>query len=146
MRGEAADLDAAAREYEDGLIRIAQAAPHGPPPAIDLVLLGMGGDGHTASLFPGTKALDVTGRLVVANDVPQLSTRRLTFTFDVILAARAVWILVAGGEKAAVLGAVRRGPRDVHRYPVQHLLGAPPVRWFVDRAAASRLDAGTQSG
>jgi 6-phosphogluconolactonase len=146
MRGEAADLEAAAREYEDTLIRLVPSDPSGSAPALDLVLLGMGTDGHTASLFPGTKALHVTGRLVVANDVPQLSTRRLTFTFDLILAARAVRVLVAGREKAAVLDAVRRGPRDVHRYPVQHLLGAPQVRWLVDRAAASRLDGGVQAG
>jgi 6-phosphogluconolactonase len=140
MRGEADDLDAAAREYESALVRIAGDASGEVPPALDLVLLGMGGDGHTASLFPGTRALDVTDRLVVANDVPRLSTRRLTFTFDLILAARAVRILIAGSDKAAVLQAVRQGPRDAHRHPVQRLLGAPPVRWFVDRAAASRLD------
>jgi 6-phosphogluconolactonase len=146
MRGEAGDLDAAAREYEQTLRQVTGAARDAAP-VLDLVLLGMGGDGHTASLFPGTAALDVEERLVVANDVPQLSTRRLTFTFDLILAARAVRILVAGAEKAAVFASVRQGDgRDGQRYPVQRLLGAPPVRWLVDRAAASRIDGGLVSG
>jgi 6-phosphogluconolactonase len=140
MRGEAPDLDAAAREYEDTVLRVAGAGSREAVPAFDLVLLGMGSDGHTASLFPGTAALNATGRLVVANDVPQLSTHRLTFTFDLILAARAVWILVAGVEKAGILQSVRQGPLAADRYPVQRLLGAPPVRWLVDRAAASRLE------
>jgi len=68
-------------------------------PVFDLILLGMGGDGHTASLFPGTKALEERQRLVVMNEVPQMQTRRMTFTYPLINAAQRVWVLVPGADK-----------------------------------------------
>jgi 6-phosphogluconolactonase len=147
LEGEASDLDAAARSYERVLATVAGADPRGDPPALDLVLLGMGADGHTGSLFPRTAALDVTGRWVVANDVPQLHTRRLTFTFDLILRAREVRVLVAGADKAAALASVWSGPPAAHDFPSQRLAGQDSrVAWLVDRAAASALPATLTAG
>lgn len=74
----------------------------------DLLLLGIGEDGHTASLFPGTAALEEAGRNVVANFVPKLSAHRITFTFPLINAARHVCFLVDGNEKAPVIEAILR--------------------------------------
>ncbi|HEV3030571.1 MAG TPA: 6-phosphogluconolactonase [Polyangia bacterium] len=137
MRGEDPDLDAAARDYEAAL-----GGPAAPP--LDLALLGMGADGHTASLFPGTKALDETGRLCVAVEVPRLATRRLTLTTPVFLAARELLFLVAGADKAETLRDVLGASRDPRRWPSQVLLRRARPRLsllFCDRAAASKLSA-----
>jgi 6-phosphogluconolactonase len=109
-------------------------------PAFDLILLGMGKDGHTASLFPGTAALSETARLVVMNDVPQMKTRRMTFTYPLINAAKRVWVLVPGADKrekvAECLAALKKpGERP---YPVT---GVRPshgelVWWLDERSAA----------
>ena len=96
MEGEA-DPASAAEKYEKELL--ARSAPY----MHDLVLLGMGDDGHTASLFPGTDALRVTGRLVVANYVPKFSAHRLTFTYPLLNAARHVCFLVNSAGKEAIL-------------------------------------------
>jgi len=101
-RSESPDLDAAARDYEQAL------RARGVPPWIDLALLGLGPDGHTASLFPGTQALAVEDRLAVVVEVPQLATRRLTLTYPTLLGARHVMFLVTGAEKREVLAAVLR--------------------------------------
>lgn len=128
------DPERAAREYEDAL-RALVPAP-GALPAFDLVLLGMGGDGHTASLFPGTAALHEQERLVVANRVPQLGATRLTVTFPLINAARRVLFLVSGADKAAAFQAVHHGPRDLERWPSQGVHPASgKVTWLVDAAA-----------
>ncbi|UWX65578.1 6-phosphogluconolactonase [Deinococcus rubellus] len=104
------------------------------PARLDLVLLGMGDDGHTASLFPGTAGLNLGGR-VIANEVPQQHTWRLSFTFDEINAARARWLLVTGAVKAPVLAQLWRGEGG---YPVRQV--TDPV-WFLDAAAAQDLPA-----
>jgi len=101
-RAEAADLDAAARAYEQTL------RAGGGPPWLDLALLGLGPDGHTASLFPGTSALQVEDRLAVALDVPALKTRRLTLTYPALLGATQVIFLVSGAEKRSALADVLR--------------------------------------
>ena len=140
MAGERGDLKRAAREYEDALARVF-AVPRGPDfPRFDLVLLGMGKDGHTASLFPYTTALDETRAWVVDNDVPSQQTQRLTITAPVINAARCVVFLVAGSDKAEPLRCVIEGPRDERQFPSQMI--APPngdLLWLVDEAAAARL-------
>jgi 6-phosphogluconolactonase len=137
MPGERADLDAAALDYEREIARIAGGVPGGPPPPLDLVLLGMGADGHTASLFPYTAALSESRRWVVANDVEKLSTHRITITFPVIERARAVLVLVTGAAKAAVLAEVLNGPADPQRLPSQRLRGGSGrVEWIVDASAA----------
>lgn len=107
MRGELPP-DEAAAQYEAALS--AHAARTGEAKYIhDLLLLGLGDDGHTASLFPGTAALGETERNVVANFVPKFSTHRITYTFPLINAARHVCFLVDGNTKEPVVNAILRG-------------------------------------
>jgi 6-phosphogluconolactonase len=111
-------------------------------PRFDLVLLGMGVDGHTGSLFPGTGVLHEATRLVVAPWVAKLGSHRITLTPPVLNAADAAVFLVTGSEKAETLRAVLEGPRQPDVYPSQVIRprgGA--LIWFVDRAAAARLTA-----
>jgi 6-phosphogluconolactonase len=109
-------------------------------PRFDLVLLGLGEEGHTASLFPGTTALEEKTRLVVANWVPKLAAERITLTYPVLNAAAAVTFLVAGADKAEIVERVLEGPPDAE---VPASLVRPDrgeLSWLLDRAAASRLD------
>ena len=111
-------------------------------PALDLILLGMGEDGHTASLFPGTAALAETARPVVMNDVPQLGTRRMTVTFPVINAADRVWILVTGASKSALVAHALAGGQAATDLPVQRVRpSAGELVWWLDAAAAGELGA-----
>lgn len=140
MEGERSDLPQAAMSYEHALTRSFGLEPGSGLPRFDLIMLGMGPDGHTASLFPGTKALNETRAWVVANDVPQMHTRRITMTATLLNAARCVMFTVAGPDKADRLAAVLEGPRDPERLPSQ--LIAPmdgDLLWLVDHAAATRL-------
>jgi len=126
----------AAARYEDAL----RASFPGGVPRFDLVLLGVGEDGHTASLFPSTTALEERSRLVVANWVPKLAAHRVTITFPVIESARVVWIIAVGERKAPIVREVLEGPVDPVRLPVQ---AARPKNgelvWWLDGAAASEL-------
>lgn len=139
IEAERSDRDAAARDYEAVLARAFGVAIGREPPALDLVLLGMGPDGHTASLFPQTQALDETKRWVVANPVPQLHTQRLTLTRPILNRAREVLFLVAGADKAERLAEVLAGPADPKRLPSQTIQPEGQFLWFLDRAAAARL-------
>jgi 6-phosphogluconolactonase len=105
--------------------------------SFDLVMLGMGEDGHTASLFPGTKGLEDTGRLVVANFVPQKNTWRMTLTFEAINAAHFQVFYVTGKAKAAMVATVMQPPPTL---PCQ-LVGTDdhPALWILDKEAASDL-------
>lgn len=110
-------------------------------PRFDMIVLGMGDDGHTASLFPYTAALAETERLVVANPIPQLETTRITFTYPLINAARRILVLVSGEKKATALRDVISGPYDPARLPIQGL--APidgQIVWLVDEAAFSSIE------
>lgn len=131
VRGED-DPELAARDYERALVDAL-----GTPPVLDLVLLGLGPDGHTASLFPATPALDETARWVVANPVDSPvakgKTVRITLTVPAINAARHVRFVAGGADKAAILAAVLDGPPG--RYPAQRIGGAD-VTWLIDAAAA----------
>lgn len=111
-----AERAGAAEDYE----RLLRANVERP----DLVLLGMGTDGHTASLFPGTPALDERERLVVLNDVPQLNTRRVTMTFPFINAARERWFLVTGADKADAFRRVQAGELPAGRIH--------DATWYID--------------
>jgi 6-phosphogluconolactonase len=135
------DASAAAETYEQTLRTFFALAP-GEFPRFDLILLGMGPDGHTASLFPETAALQEKSRLVVANWVEKLNASRITLTLPVLNAARCVAFLVSGTDKAAVLHEVLEGSAPPEKYPSK-LVQPDEGRliWFVDRAAASGLSA-----
>ncbi len=109
-------------------------------PPFDLFLLGMGDDGHTASLFPFSEALNETERVAVANPVEKLDTIRFTLTFPVINNARNVIFLVKGADKAETLRAVLQGEFQPEKYPSQNV---KPINgnlfWLVDREAARLL-------
>lgn len=134
---EAATPAAAAAAYAATLRR---AFGGGGLPRFDLVLLGMGDDGHTASLFPRTAALAERSALAVANVVPKLDADRLTLTAPVLNAGRRVVVLVAGAGKAEALRAVLRGPADPDTYPSQLIRpDAGHALWLVDEAAVRLL-------
>lgn len=111
MEAERADLGRAAEAYEDLLRKELTTDSHGFP-RFDLILLGMGTDGHTASLFPGTRGVRGTSRWVSTPKNPHDGTRRMTLTLPVINAARRVLFLVCGAEKAATLRAVLHHEQD----------------------------------
>jgi 6-phosphogluconolactonase len=135
------DAAAAAEAYEQTLIKFFELKP-GEFPRFDLILLGMGPDGHTASLFPGTAALQETSRLVVANWVEKLKTHRLTLTLPVINAARCVTFLVSGIDKAPALHAVLESDAPADQYPSKLIRPTDgKLIWLIDRAAASQLKA-----
>lgn len=127
MRGEI-DPQIAAQEYQQQLDRIA--AEQGEPVyRHDLILLGLGEDGHTASLFPGTAALDETARRVVANFVPKLEAWRLTFTFPLINAARQILFLVGQGKSPQLLERVLEGDKQFPAARVNPSAGE--VTWMI---------------
>lgn len=134
-RGDAA---ANARRYEDELR--AFFGDDAAWPRFDLVMLGMGDDGHTLSLFPHTAALNERSMWVVANHVEKLDAWRITLTAPAANAARLVLFLVAGGGKAARLREVILGPRDAERLPSQLIRPTEGMlEWYVDEAAAADL-------
>jgi 6-phosphogluconolactonase len=139
MQGEL-DPEVAASQYEAAL-----RAEFGPDdPVFDLVLLGMGDDGHTASLFPHTQALHETQRLVVANHVPQKDTWRITLTWPVINRARQVAFLIEGAGKAQVLGEVLLGAYDPESKPSQLIRpDNGELTFLLDAAAAAKLPQAT---
>ncbi|MCW8132722.1 MAG: 6-phosphogluconolactonase [Planctomycetota bacterium] len=100
-------------------------------PRFDLVLLGIGTDGHTASLFPGTDALQETKKLVVMNDVPKLKTARMTFTYPLLNAAKKVWVLASGEDKQKVVQDALYNPDSAH--PIVGVRPQPgEVLWWLD--------------
>jgi 6-phosphogluconolactonase len=133
------DASAAAAAYEGTLRKFFAPAP-GEFPRFDVILLGMGPDGHAASLFPETEALRENSRLVIANWVEKLKTSRITFTLPVLNAARCVAFLVSGIDKAAALHEVLEGSAPAEKYPSKLVRPTDgKLIWFVDRAAASEL-------
>jgi len=129
MPCELEDIDAGARQYEAELRRVV--GGNGTP-VFDLIWLGMGADGHTASLFPGTGALDERERLVVANWVPSLDAWRMTLTYPVLNAAREAMFVVNGADKADAVARIRSGSHDLPAARVR----AGRTLWLVDAAAA----------
>jgi len=109
-------------------------------PPFDLVLLGLGEDGHTASLFPNTSALGVTDKWVVANWVEKLASYRITLTPAAINGAAQVIFLVAGANKAAAVKAVLEGPLQPENLPAQLIKPETGIlTWLLDSQAASML-------
>jgi 6-phosphogluconolactonase len=140
IRGEE-EAEAAAREYEDELRAFFGAAPR-----FDLVLLGMGADGHTASLFPGSSALDEPARWVVAPFVPALAVHRVTLTLRALDAASRIVFVVSGAEKAPALARILAGGPGAVSLPAGRVRApAGSVLWLVDRSAAA-LASGSRRG
>ncbi len=109
-------------------------------PQFDLILLGMGPDGHTASLFPDSPGLEEKERWVIANPVEKFKTDRITFTYPVLNAARAIYLLVAGADKTDMIYNVLVKDRHNAVYPVQRVVPADGTKvWMLDKAAAARL-------
>lgn len=133
MRGELDPPEAAAL-YEEEIESF-----FGGTPRFDLVLLGIGEDGHTASLFPGTPALDVRDRWAVENPVEKMDTVRLTLTVPVINAAKSVVFLVAGESKAEALEEILEGAADPYDYPAKLVRPSSGPVWLLDQAAARLL-------
>ena len=129
---DADDVDAAAEAYESEL--------HERGPAVfDILMLGVGPDGHVASLFPGFDQLDVTDRTTVAvTGSPKPPPERVSLTLPRLNKSSAVWFLVSGGEKAEAV-AKALGGSDVHETPAAGVSGRDETIWFLDRASASAL-------
>ena len=143
MKSEDEDLERSARDYQKEIAQVFHLPEHGPPPSFDLVLLGLGPDGHTASLFPYTSAIMERESWVVKNHVPKLNTNRITMTVPILNRAKTILFLVAGGDKAEALHAVLDGPRDPQRLPAQLIQNhGGDLVWMTDAAAATRLDSG----
>jgi 6-phosphogluconolactonase len=133
------DAAVAADAYEKTLQKFFSLQP-AQFPRFDLILLGMGPDGHTASLFPGSAGLQEQSRLVIANWVEKFKTHRLSFTYPVLNAAATVAFLVSGTDKAPALHEVLESDAPGDQYPakVVHPTDGKLI-WLIDRAAASQL-------
>lgn len=133
------DPEVAAARYES-VIRNSFKLEGAETPTFDLILLGMGDDGHTASLFPHTEALDDLSHIAIANHVPQKGTWRITLTWPVINQGREVAFLIEGADKAQVLHDVLLGPYQPETYPAQIIRPASgQLTFLLDAAAASKL-------
>lgn len=125
----------AAEEYEN-LIR----QFFGENPRFDFNLLGIGTNGHTASLFPGRPTLQVRDRLVVADNIPEVHMWRITFTVPLINDSRTIEFLVSGADKSAILKEVLRGPHEPARLPSQLIRASNgSLIWLMDAPAAAEL-------
>ena len=132
---ELPSADAAALRYDDLL----RARFPGGVPRFDLVLLGLGDDAHTASIFPGSRALEEPARWVLAVTAPADPPQRITLTMPALIAAARLFVLAAGAGKAAALRRVIDPASDPTLYPAASLQRARArVTWWVDRAAASQ--------
>jgi len=137
MAAERPDREQAAREYSEELARVLLPAPQ-EWPRFDLVFLGMGPDGHTASLFPGSAALNERTAWVVPNFAPKFNSFRLTLTLPVLNTAAHVIFLVAGADKAETLREVLEGPKG--QFPAQLVQPATGrLSWLLDESAAHLL-------
>jgi len=142
IKGEYEDTDKAAREYEQD-IREYFRLRDGEFPRFDLILLGMGNDGHTLSLFPGTKALHESQRVVTRNWVGKFFTDRITLTAPAANNASAVMFMIAGADKAPALKAVLEGPCEPDQLPSQMIRPLNgKLFWLVDRSAGAMLTTG----
>jgi 6-phosphogluconolactonase len=135
MPADEENLCAAAERYET-IVRERVGRVESGVPAIDLVLLGVGGDGHTASLFPGSTALNETRRLIAETRVPSLDVWRMTMTYPLLRAARQILFLVTGSGKAEVMAKLLSAGND-SEFPSAALRdGSTPIMWILDADAA----------
>jgi 6-phosphogluconolactonase len=135
------DLDSAAARYAEELRAAAHPEDHAPVPAFDILLLGIGPDGHVASLFPESPALYDDRTVIPVRGAPKPPPTRLSLSTAAINSAREVWVIAAGEEKApAVRMALEgAGPAAV---PAAGVKGRAATRWLIDRAAASKIPVG----
>jgi len=139
MKTELKDTERAALDYEQ-ILKTQFALKPGELPRFDLMMLGMGNEGHTLSLFPGTTALRDNGRLVVRTWVGKLYTERITCTAPVANNSAAVLFMIAGADKAPALKAVLEGPYEPDQLPTQYIKPANGKLFFlVDSAAGGML-------
>jgi 6-phosphogluconolactonase len=131
------DIEETVEEYRLQLEKVHRSA--NGYPCFDLIMLGMGDDGHVASLFPDSSALAVMDRSVVSVYVEKLSSWRVTLTYPVLNAARYIMLLVAGETKAPVVAKALAADVAEQVYPVQRLVPQGKLEWFLDRDAADRL-------
>ncbi|MGQ0465429.1 MAG: 6-phosphogluconolactonase [Sporichthyaceae bacterium] len=133
------DPDAAAERYAKELKAASRPEDHGPAPTFDVLMLGVGPDGHVASLFPERPALHETVRGAVAvRNSPKPPPTRISLTLPAIRSAREVWLVAAGAEKAPVVRMALTGAGPV-QIPAAGALGRARTLWLLDRAAASEL-------
>jgi 6-phosphogluconolactonase len=137
VQAEMPDAGAAAVVYEEQLTKFFELRP-GELPRFDLILLGLGTDGHTASLFPDSDGLKEQSRLVIANWVEKFKTHRLTFTFPVLNHAQDVMFLVSGEAKAEMVRMVLEG-NNTPPFPAQQIEPKGRIEWMLDKAAAANL-------
>ena len=134
------DVDAAAARYAETLAAASRPEDEGSVPSFDVLMLGVGPDGHIASLFPESPALHDERTVIPVRGAPKPPPTRLSLSFDAINGAREVWLITAGEEKS---GAVRMalGGAGRSQVPAAGVAGRVRTRWLLDRAAASRLPA-----
>jgi 6-phosphogluconolactonase len=142
IKGEYPDTEEAAHEYEQALQSYFKLKP-GEYPRFDLLFAGMGNEGHTLSLFPGTKALHADSRIVARNWIGKLYTDRITLTALAASNAARILFMVTGADKACALKAVLEGPFEPEQLPAQLLQPKNgKLLWLVDAAAGSMLTSG----
>jgi 6-phosphogluconolactonase len=135
------DAEQAAERYAAWLATAATPEDHGPVPAFDVLLLGIGPEGHTASLFPGAPAVYDERPVVAVHGSPKPPPTRLTLTFPAINAARQVWVVVSGRPKAAAVAMALGGAGRV-QVPAAGVRGRERTLWLLDAAAASKVPTG----
>lgn len=134
MPAEGIKIEEAAKEYENLIFNLV------PNASFDLVMLGMGEDGHTASLFPKTHGLHTNDRLVIANFIPQHNTWRMTLTYECINQAQHISIYVIGKNKASMLKRVLSDPQDPDEFPIQKIgTRTHKALWIADIDAANTI-------
>ncbi len=137
---DGADPDAAAARYADELRRAARPEDHGPAPSFDICLLGVGPDGHIASLFPEHPGLYDDRPVFAVRNSPKPPPTRITLGFEVIQGSREVWAVVAGEDKAKAVALALSGAGQT-QVPAAAAQGRDRTLWLLDKAAAGRLPA-----
>jgi 6-phosphogluconolactonase len=133
------DIDAAARAYAEELAAASRHEDHGPAPAFDVLMLGIGPDAHVASLFPEQPALHDTRSCTAVRGAPKPPPSRLSLTFPTIQGAKQVWILASGSEKASAVRLALTEGAGVFQVPAAGARGRERTLFLLDEPAASKL-------